>query len=303
MGKSAMTYRIQDFVVKAVYNDDDPNLTRDNCRAMHNEANIYLILGQHPRIAECLYIGPTRDLIVLKHYPHGNLRRHIAKNTDIKPIQLQKWARQMIEGVAEIHRNGVRHSDIRLDQWLLDEENNARLSDFNASGFDANEELGLEGSKALGLEGFSHYMPRDPMDDSTVPSDLFALGSTLYELEVGHAPFAGSFIEEHGEKITALFEAGKFPEVDALCFGALILGCWKGEFSTALDVLYAGEKSCGLSTRTLQKYCPEPIWSWSSRRKCKTYSSRDSHVVTHRSTNLPFNCLCMAERTGCPVFS
>ncbi|KAH0294652.1 hypothetical protein KCU62_g500, partial [Aureobasidium sp. EXF-3399] len=42
-----------------------------------------------------------------------------------------------------------------------------------------------------------------------------------------------------------------------------------------------------------------------SRRKTqnKTYSSRDSHVVTHRSTNLPFNCLCMAERTGCPVFS
>jgi hypothetical protein len=39
------------------------------------------------------------------------------------------------------------------------------------------------------------------------------------------------------------------------------------------------------------------------RRDCKTYSSRDSHVVTHRSTNLPFNCLCMAERTGCPVFS
>ncbi|KAG9566862.1 hypothetical protein KCU77_g16686, partial [Aureobasidium melanogenum] len=38
-------------------------------------------------------------------------------------------------------------------------------------------------------------------------------------------------------------------------------------------------------------------------RKTKTYSSRDSHVVTHRSTNLPFNCLCMAERTGCPVFS
>ncbi|KAH0164313.1 hypothetical protein KCU67_g5208, partial [Aureobasidium melanogenum] len=39
------------------------------------------------------------------------------------------------------------------------------------------------------------------------------------------------------------------------------------------------------------------------QKKSKTYSSRDSHVVTHRSTNLPFNCLCMAERTGCPVFS
>ncbi|KAH0332924.1 hypothetical protein KCU81_g10011, partial [Aureobasidium melanogenum] len=45
--------------------------------------------------------------------------------------------------------------------------------------------------------------------------------------------------------------------------------------------------------RREQKVCPSN----------KTYSSRDSHVVTHRSTNLPFNCLCMAERTGCPVFS
>ncbi|KAG9666340.1 hypothetical protein KCU99_g9799, partial [Aureobasidium melanogenum] len=40
-----------------------------------------------------------------------------------------------------------------------------------------------------------------------------------------------------------------------------------------------------------------------AKKASKTYSSRDSHVVTHRSTNLPFNCLCMAERTGCPVFS
>ena len=37
--------------------------------------------------------------------------------------------------------------------------------------------------------------------------------------------------------------------------------------------------------------------------KEETYSSWDSHVVTHRSTNQPVNCLCMAERTGCPVLS
>ncbi|KAH0334915.1 calcium/calmodulin dependent protein kinase, partial [Aureobasidium melanogenum] len=42
---------------------------------------------------------------------------------------------------------------------------------------------------------------------------------------------------------------------------------------------------------------------YACKKESKTYSSRDSHVVTHRSTNLPFNCLCMAERTGCPVFS
>jgi hypothetical protein len=32
--------------------------------------------------------------------------------------------------------------------------------------------------------------------------------------------------------------------------------------------------------------------------KCKTYSRRDSHVVTHRSTNLPVHSLSSGERTG-----
>jgi hypothetical protein len=39
-----------------------------------------------------------------------------------------------------------------------------------------------------------------------------------------------------------------------------------------------------------------------SRKKCKTFSKGDSHVVTHRSTNPSVRSLCMAERTGCPVF-
>jgi hypothetical protein len=34
----------------------------------------------------------------------------------------------------------------------------------------------------------------------------------------------------------------------------------------------------------------------------KTYNSRYSLVVTHPTTNLPISSLCMAERTGCPVF-
>lgn len=38
------------------------------------------------------------------------------------------------------------------------------------------------------------------------------------------------------------------------------------------------------------------------RRKSKTYNSRYSHVVTHRSTNLPVTSLSSGERTGSSVF-
>ena len=41
----------------------------------------------------------------------------------------------------------------------------------------------------------------------------------------------------------------------------------------------------------------------SHRAKAKTYKRRDSQMVTHSSTSRPVQCLCMAERTGCPVFT
>ena len=39
------------------------------------------------------------------------------------------------------------------------------------------------------------------------------------------------------------------------------------------------------------------------RKNAKTYNRRDSQMVTHSSTSRPVQCLCMAERTGCPVFT
>ena len=42
---------------------------------------------------------------------------------------------------------------------------------------------------------------------------------------------------------------------------------------------------------------------WRSRQKDKTYNRRDSQMVTHSSTSRPVQCLCMAERTGCPVLT
>jgi hypothetical protein len=38
-------------------------------------------------------------------------------------------------------------------------------------------------------------------------------------------------------------------------------------------------------------------------QKIKTYNRRDSQMVTHSSTSRPVQCLCMAERTGCPVLT
>ena len=41
----------------------------------------------------------------------------------------------------------------------------------------------------------------------------------------------------------------------------------------------------------------------STAKEQKTYNRRDFQMITHSSTSRPVQCLCMAERTGCPVFT
>jgi hypothetical protein len=43
--------------------------------------------------------------------------------------------------------------------------------------------------------------------------------------------------------------------------------------------------------------------SQKQKENAKTYNRRDSQMVTHSSTSRPVQCLCMAERTGCPALT
>lgn len=237
IGSFAETYRIGN-KVKKVYRRslNDDVTTKESIKATQNEASIYILLGDHPRIAQFLHTDLTKTYIELKYYSNGNLKSYIEKHRPYNEARMC-WARQIIESAEYIHTLGVRHSDFRLEQWLLDEAFNARLSDFNASGYDRNIKLGLEGSEAMGAETASHFMPRDYAHDNTVESDLFALGSTLYELIAEKAPYVGHF----SESVENLYMEGLFPSVDGLPLGDLIMGCWVKKFRSAREMLKFGE--------------------------------------------------------------
>ena len=244
MGIFAETY-LAGTVVKKVFRryQTDAVATAESIRATRNEANIYMLLGNHPRIVQCLFIDPKRTYIELKYYPWGNLLS-VVKTYDayIEPSVRKHWARQILESAEYIHNMGVRHSDFRLEQWYLDDGLDVKLSDFNASGYDSNLELALEGSEAMAAESATHFLPRDIAKDSTIKSDLFALGSTLFELVTGRAPYEG----QASESIEACFISGTFPNVDGLLLEGIIIGCWTQRFSSAREALEFGQCKYGL---------------------------------------------------------
>ena len=211
------------------------------------EATIYSIMDNHPRIAECTSRGRT-DLVDIKYYANGDLSEFCHRNEVSAELQ-SKWFKQIIEAVVVIHRYGVIHFDLALRQFFVDDELNIRLGDFNSSQYPEHP--------ALGYEKATHCLPRDYEQPNTVLSDLFALGSTLFELVTGKVPYSGLYpvspkeiaqsSDQIRERVQQRYAADievekrftnlEFPDVSHIFRGDIILGCWSGRFSSAEEVL------------------------------------------------------------------
>ena len=71
--------------------------------------------------------------------------------------------------------------------------------------------------------------------------DLFAVGSTIYNVMTGRPPYH----DLEDDEVDARFGRREYPEVDGLLFEQLILGCWKGTIPSArvlLDIVLSESK-------------------------------------------------------------
>lgn len=222
----------------------------EDIRPIVREATIYSILGEHPRIAECLSCGEM-DFVDIKYYPYGDLAEFMLKKDNLMLEHQKKWFQQIIEAVVKIHEHDIIHSDLALRQFFIDDKLDVRLGDFNSSQY--------PGHMALGYEKASHCLPRDYEAPNSVMSDLFALGSTLYELVAHKGPYSELYPVESEEvmrsndhsvikarikraqrvhlEIETRYRNQNFPDVTFLFGGDIILGCWVGRFSSAKDAL------------------------------------------------------------------
>lgn len=220
--------------------------SEEDMQPILREAMIYNIIGAHPRIAECTSPRSGKvKYIDIKYYRHGDVASYCQNNSVTFELQ-SKWFQQILEAVVVIHSFGVIHSDLALRQFFVDDDFNLRLGDFNSSQ--------CTGYPALGYEKASHCLPRDYELPNTETSDIFALGSTLYELVAGRAPYSELNTIESNDpdsikaqirrqhevvdfEIEDRYKKQRFPDVTEVRRGDIILGCWKGQFATAKEAL------------------------------------------------------------------
>ncbi|RDW83657.1 uncharacterized protein DSM5745_03983 [Aspergillus mulundensis] len=223
IGLFATIHRLSDGIVRKIPCSSSDS---DGPRAAHIEAIIYRHLGNHRRIARCLHA--CDDYIDLKYEPYADAASFLGCWQVPSGIRYQ-FARQAVEAVHYIHGKGVIHSDLAARQFLVDETFSLRLSDFGGSS--------LHGGESIIVENATHFLPRDCSSPTTVQSDLFALGSTLYEILVGQKPY-GDLSDE--EKVLRLYSSKVFPNLDAVTDGqwrAVITGCWMTQYRSASEIL------------------------------------------------------------------
>lgn len=95
----------------------------------------------------------------------------------------------MCEGLAEAHRLGVVHRDLKPQNIMIDREGNVHIMDFGIARMTSVSKMTEEGM----IIGTPHYMSPEQADGETVDhrADIYSLGVIIYEMVTGREPFKG----------------------------------------------------------------------------------------------------------------
>jgi serine/threonine protein kinase len=127
--------------------------------------------------------------ITMEYVEGENLKEFIRRAGTLTTGKAVSIAKQVCEGLAEAHRLGVIHRDLKPQNVMIDRQGNVRIMDFGLARF--MEAEGVTGSGVM--LGTPEYMSPEQVDlkDVDERSDIYSLGIILYEMVTGKVPFEG----------------------------------------------------------------------------------------------------------------
>ena len=129
-------------------------------------------------------------VLVMEYVPGSSLATVLATDGPLPPAKVAGIGAQVAAALAEAHRVGVVHRDIKPGNVLIAPDGKVKLVDFGIS-----RAVGDVVLTATGLvSGTPAYLAPEIAGGATPTpeSDVFALGATLYAAVEGEAPFGGA---------------------------------------------------------------------------------------------------------------
>lgn len=162
-----------------------PKANSANADEFFNESRS-LYRATHPHVVQIQYACACDDNIylALPYYKNGSLKSYAEKN-NLSIREIIRYGIQISTGLHNVHSKGLIHFDIKPDNILLSDRNEALVSDFGLARL-INEE---DQATPLGMY-IKHMAPEwFTKKGFTSQYDIYQLGLTLYRLVVGDTNF------------------------------------------------------------------------------------------------------------------
>ncbi len=144
----------------------------------------------HPHLVSVFDVGEEQGLLYLvSELVDGESLRSLMKN-GVPPLrQILEIGAQVADGLAAAHAGGIVHRDLKPENIMLTRDGRAKILDFGLARQIANKDVTqTESGVVMGTAG---YMSPEQVRGGNVDhrSDIFALGSVLYEMATGKRAF------------------------------------------------------------------------------------------------------------------
>ncbi|MET8148050.1 protein kinase [Actinoplanes sp. NPDC049668] len=144
----------------------------------------------HPHVIRIYDVVHARDLpwIVMEYVQSRSLYQVLGEDGPFPPAEAARIGLDVLEAITAAHRAGVLHRDVKPHNVLIGHDGRVVLTDFGLATF---VDDGSVTGPGLVVGSPQYVSPERARDGaSTVESDLWSFGATLYAAVEGRSPFA-----------------------------------------------------------------------------------------------------------------
>ncbi len=143
----------------------------------------------HPHVVSILDLVKDDDCywLVMEHVVGRTLTELVAAEGPLNPTRAAGIIAQAADGLAEAHKAGITHRDVKPSNIMLGENDHAKLGDFGIARSANDAALTRTGL----VTGSPAYLAPEVASGSnaTAASDVWSLGATVYHAVIGRAPY------------------------------------------------------------------------------------------------------------------